>query len=57
MCGICGVAGEADKALIRRMTRRLLHRGRDDEGVVAESDFEALDLYLTFHRVRITVGG
>src|ERR1044071_8437801 len=37
MCGICGVAGQADEQLIKSMLARIAHRGPDDEGVyVAE---------------------
>lgn len=32
MCGIAGIAGRIDKALLRRMTGALRHRGPDDEG-------------------------
>lgn len=32
MCGICGILGERDEGLIRGMTRRMTHRGPDDEG-------------------------
>jgi len=32
MCGICGFVGLNDEPLLRRMTRRLVHRGPDDEG-------------------------
>ncbi|MBI2434687.1 MAG: asparagine synthase (glutamine-hydrolyzing) [Candidatus Hydrogenedentes bacterium] len=32
MCGIAGIAGAVDEALIRRMTGTLAHRGPDDEG-------------------------
>ncbi|HVG19251.1 MAG TPA: asparagine synthase (glutamine-hydrolyzing), partial [Blastocatellia bacterium] len=38
MCGICGVAGQADEQLIKKMLGRIAHRGPDDEGVyVAET--------------------
>lgn len=35
MCGICGIinTGEAPADLVRKMTRTLIHRGPDDEGV------------------------
>ncbi|HYV06716.1 MAG TPA: asparagine synthase (glutamine-hydrolyzing) [Blastocatellia bacterium] len=33
MCGICGVAGQADEQLIKSMLARIEHRGPDDEGV------------------------
>lgn len=32
MCGIAGMAGRADDALVRRMTDALTHRGPDDSG-------------------------
>ncbi len=32
MCGICGIAGFRDDALVRRMNQRLVHRGPDDDG-------------------------
>ena len=32
MCGICGVVGQIDETLLRRMTRTMVHRGPDDEG-------------------------
>src|SRR5215210_376388 len=38
MCGICGVAGQADEQLIKNMLARIAHRGPDDEGIyVAET--------------------
>ncbi len=33
MCGICGVVGHIDEPLLRRMTRTMVHRGPDDEGL------------------------
>jgi len=33
MCGICGVAGQADEALLKAMLARIAHRGPDDEGI------------------------
>ena len=33
MCGICGVAGQADESLMRAMLSRIAHRGPDDEGI------------------------
>ena len=38
MCGICGTAGFADKALLKRMTAVISHRGPDDEGVYVSPD-------------------
>jgi asparagine synthase (glutamine-hydrolysing) len=32
MCGICGIAGFENRALLEQMTQRLRHRGPDDEG-------------------------
>ncbi len=32
MCGICGIVGERNETLIRRMTGTMIHRGPDDEG-------------------------
>jgi asparagine synthase (glutamine-hydrolysing) len=32
MCGICGVVGDNDPALLDRMLDRLVHRGPDEEG-------------------------
>ena len=37
MCGINGILGEQNPALIRRMNRSLVHRGPDDEGVYSGS--------------------
>ena len=36
MCGIAGIAGQANPELVREMTRRLAHRGPDDEGFHSE---------------------
>jgi len=33
MCGICGVIGQDDGAVIQPMLRRLIHRGPDEEGI------------------------
>ena len=33
MCGICGIAGQADEQLIKNMLATIAHRGPDDEGV------------------------
>src|SRR6266516_1167293 len=32
MCGICGVVGVVDRAVLQRMTDAMVHRGPDDEG-------------------------
>ena len=37
MCGICGIIGSSEEALVSRMLRRLVHRGPDDEGLHRES--------------------
>jgi asparagine synthase (glutamine-hydrolysing) len=33
MCGICGLVGDNDPALLERMLERLVHRGPDEEGM------------------------
>jgi asparagine synthase (glutamine-hydrolysing) len=33
MCGICGVVGQADEQLVKKMLAAIAHRGPDDEGV------------------------
>lgn len=33
MCGICGIVGQPDEQLIKKMLARIAHRGPDDEGV------------------------
>jgi asparagine synthase (glutamine-hydrolysing) len=38
MCGIAGIAGIADSALLRRMTAVIRHRGPDDDGQFFEND-------------------
>ena len=38
MCGICGIVGQPDEQLIKKMLARIAHRGPDDEGVyIAET--------------------
>jgi len=37
MCGICGLVGDHDPALIERMLDRLVHRGPDEEGTHHDS--------------------
>src|SRR5437762_9982788 len=32
MCGICGIVGVVDRAVLQRMTDAMVHRGPDDEG-------------------------
>jgi asparagine synthase (glutamine-hydrolysing) len=36
MCGICGIAGQSDPELVRRMTGTMVHRGPDDAGCFAD---------------------
>lgn len=36
MCGICGIYGAQDRALINRMLSLLKHRGPDDEGIYTD---------------------
>lgn len=36
MCGIAGIVGEADEALLRRMLDAMRHRGPDDQGVFVD---------------------
>ncbi len=38
MCGICGMAGQPDRALLERMTTQLHHRGPDDSGIYLSPD-------------------
>ena len=38
MCGICGIYGVEDKALISRMLSVLKHRGPDDEGIYTDAN-------------------
>jgi asparagine synthase (glutamine-hydrolysing) len=37
MCGICGLVGDNDPALLNRMLDRLVHRGPDEEGTHHDS--------------------
>jgi asparagine synthase (glutamine-hydrolysing) len=41
MCGICGAIGfnsrENGEAIVRRMLRSIIHRGPDEEGVLASA--------------------
>ncbi|TAJ07290.1 MAG: asparagine synthase (glutamine-hydrolyzing) [Nitrospirae bacterium] len=37
MCGICGLVGQGDEAVLARMMRRLEHRGPDENGVHQEA--------------------
>jgi len=36
MCGICGIIGSREDALVSRMLRRLVHRGPDEQGLHGE---------------------
>lgn len=36
MCGIAGIAGEADEAILHRMLDAMRHRGPDDQGVFVD---------------------
>lgn len=36
MCGICGFTGAADRAVLRKMTDSIEHRGPDEEGFYAD---------------------
>ena len=38
MCGICGIVGDPDSAVLARMRDRMRHRGPDDEGVYLSPD-------------------
>ena len=38
MCGICGIYGVEDRALIQRMLSVLKHRGPDDEGIYTDAN-------------------
>lgn len=48
MCGICGIVGSPDPAVLRRMRDRLAHRGPDDEG-----EYLSADAALGFRRLSI----
>ena len=48
MCGLAGIFGEGDEAILRRMTARIAHRGPDDEAYLIETDRAA---YLGFRRL------
>lgn len=36
MCGICGIYGTSDEALVARMVATLRHRGPDDSGIYTD---------------------
>jgi len=50
MCGIAGFIGAGDRAVLVRMTSRLLHRGPDDAGFLIDYSIAA---YLGFRRLAI----
>ena len=50
MCGIAGFFGEGDETILRRMTGCLVHRGPDDDGLLADVERRA---YLGFRRLAI----
>ena len=50
MCGIAGFFGRGDRAVLERMTSRLVHRGPDDHGYLVESENGT---YLGFRRLAI----
>ena len=50
MCGIAGFIGAGDRAVLVRMTSRLLHRGPDDDGFLVDHSIAA---YLGFRRLAI----
>ena len=54
MCGIAGVAGKHDPGLVAEMTRTLVHRGPDGEGV---RGFESVDgrMPATFGHRRLAI--
>ena len=33
MCGVAGIFGDPDRALLERMVRRIVHRGPDGQGI------------------------
>jgi asparagine synthase (glutamine-hydrolysing) len=50
MCGIAGFFGAGDEATLRRMAKRIEHRGPDDEGFLIEAD---AGVFLGFRRLAI----
>ncbi len=50
MCGICGFVGEGDAGDLRRMNRRLIHRGPDGEGAWIDRERR---IYLGHRRLAI----
>lgn len=68
MCGICGVVdrrgGAVDRSVIETMTRRLAHRGPDDEGIFASKEaglghrrLSIIDLSSAGHQPMATADG
>jgi asparagine synthase (glutamine-hydrolysing) len=53
MCGICGVAGQADESLLKAMLSRIAHRGPDDEGIYLTSTSTGQRLGLGHRRLSI----
>lgn len=50
MCGIAGFFGAGDETTLHRMTRRIAHRGPDDEGHLIDREH---GVYLGFRRLAI----
>jgi asparagine synthase (glutamine-hydrolysing) len=50
MCGIAGFFGAGEASVLRRMTKRIEHRGPDDEGFLIEADH---GVFLGFRRLAI----
>jgi asparagine synthase (glutamine-hydrolysing) len=53
MCGICGVAGQADESLMRAMLARIAHRGPDDEGIYITKTADGQQVGLGHRRLSI----
>jgi asparagine synthase (glutamine-hydrolysing) len=53
VCGICGFVGLHDEPLLRRMTRRLVHRGPDDEGFYLNGSAGSAGVGLGMRRLSI----
>jgi asparagine synthase (glutamine-hydrolysing) len=50
VCGICGVAGRADQALVRAMSETIVHRGPDGSGVQVIESRDSLTPATLGHR-------
>lgn len=50
MCGIAGFFGAGDRAVLERMTARIVHRGPDDEGFLIDAE---RGVHLGFRRLAI----